>query len=255
MTAQVQTWNAENYARNARFVSELGLPVLELLNPQPGERILDLGCGDGALTQVLVEAGCDVIGVDSSPDMVAAARALGIRAQVADGHNLPFIHEFDAVFSNAALHWMKDADVVIAGVARALKAGGRFVGEFGGHGNIEKVMTAIDSALRTRGIDSEALNPWYFPTTHEYRQKLERHNFRVQTLHLFLRPTLLPDEGIRGWLKTFAQSFIAVLPEHDRDRFMGEVEERLEPLIRTEDGTWVVDYVRLRFAAFKEEVV
>src|SRR6266705_5788747 len=125
-----QTWDANRYSENARFVSDLGMPVVELLAPRAGERILDLGCGDGSLTTKLVELGCQVVGVDASPAMVAAAQALGLDARVMDGQSLPFAQEFDAVFSNAALHWMPQVDTVIAGVWRSLKPGGRFVGEW-----------------------------------------------------------------------------------------------------------------------------
>src|SRR5688500_15143750 len=140
---EAQSWSAEGYARNARFVADLGQPVLELLAPQPGERILDLGCGDGALTTKLVAAGATVVGGDASAELVAAAQALGLDARIADGQALAFEAEFDAVFSNAALHWMKQPDAVIAGVRRALKPGGRFVGEFGGHGNVAAIVTAL----------------------------------------------------------------------------------------------------------------
>src|SRR5262249_21711375 len=129
-----QTWNPEQYAKNARFVADRGQPVVDLLAPKAGERILDLGCADGALTKKLAAMGCDVVGVDGSAEQIGAARALGLDARVADGQALDFDTEFDAVFSNAALHWMKRADDVIAGVWRALRPGGRFVGEMGGHG-------------------------------------------------------------------------------------------------------------------------
>src|SRR5512142_2028530 len=138
-----QTWDPERYARNARFVADLGMPVVELLAPKSGERILDLGCGDGALTEKLVAMGCTVVGVDGSAEQVAAARARGLDCHVMDGEQLTFNNEFDAVFSNAALHWMKRADAVIAGVWRALKPGGRFVAECGGHGNIKAIETAL----------------------------------------------------------------------------------------------------------------
>jgi SAM-dependent methyltransferase len=174
-TAQ-QTWSPEQYAQQARFVSDLGLPVVELLAPRAGERILDLGCGDGALTKTLVELGCQVVGVDASPAMVAAARALEVDARVMDGQCLPFAQEFDAVFSNAALHWMPQLDAVLAGVWRALKPGGRFVGECGGAGNTATVVQALTGALRRRGINAEAVNPWHFPTLEEYRITLEAPN-------------------------------------------------------------------------------
>ena len=148
-----QTWDPEGYAKNARFVSDLGGPVVELLAPRAGERVLDLGCGDGALTAKLAAMGCEVVGVDSSAQQIAAARALGLDARVVDCQNLAFDSEFDAVFSNAALHWMKRPDDVIAGVWRALKPGGRFVAEFGGFGCVVKIRTALIAALNRRGIE------------------------------------------------------------------------------------------------------
>ncbi len=147
-----QTWDPERYARNARFVADLGAPVLELLAPQAGECILDLGCGDGVLTAKLAAMGCDVIGVDASTPQIEAARKLGVDARVIDGENLAFANEFDAVFSNAALHWMRNPDKVIAGVYRALRPQGRFVAEFGGHGCVAKIKTALVEALNRRGI-------------------------------------------------------------------------------------------------------
>src|SRR5271168_1826644 len=161
MTTTNQSWDPDAYARNARFVSDLGEPVVQLLAPRAGERILDLGCGDGALTLKLAAMGCDVVGVDSSAPQIEAARRLGLDARVADGARLAFDAEFDAVFSNAAIHWMKPADDVIAGVWRALKPGGHFVAEFGGHGCVVTIKRAIVEALRRRGIDGDALNPWY----------------------------------------------------------------------------------------------
>src|SRR5579863_4880630 len=143
-----QSWDPDAYARNARFVSDLGAPVVELLAPRPGERILDLGCGDGALTAKLVALGCRVVGVDSSAAQVEAARRLGLDARVGDGNRLHFNQEFDAVFSNAAIHWMNRPDYVIAGASRALRPGGRFVGEFGGHGCVEKIKRGVNSVAR-----------------------------------------------------------------------------------------------------------
>jgi SAM-dependent methyltransferase len=247
-----QTWNPEVYARNARFVSDLGMPVVELMAPQPGERILDLGCGDGALTAKLVALGCDVVGVDSSPEQVAAAVRLGLDARVMDGHALDFDGEFDAVFSNAALHWMRRPDDVIAGVARALRPGGRFVGEFGGAGNIRAIVTALFAAMRRRGIDPERLRPWYYPSAEEYRGRLEAHGFQVRVIALFPRPTPLPGD-ISGWLETFAGMFLSAVPKDARPELMAELREALRPALLNADGTWVVDYVRLRFAANKPE--
>ena len=250
MTTTNQSWDPDAYARNARFVSDLGAPVLELLAPQAGERILDLGCGDGALTIKLAEMGCDVVGVDSSAPQVEAARRLGLDARVIDGSRLSFDSEFDAVFSNAAIHWMKPVDDVISGVWRALRPGGRFVAEFGGHGCVETIKRALIDALARRGIDGDALNPWYFPTVEDYSARLVRHNFAVSYIALIPRPTPLPTE-INGFLETFAQSFMAPLPKNDRTNFIDEVSETLRPKLCDGDGKWFADYVRIRFAARK----
>jgi SAM-dependent methyltransferase len=245
-----QTWDPDSYARNARFVSDLGAPVVELLAPMPGERILDLGCGDGALTAKLVALGCEVVGVDASAAQIEAARRIGLDARVGDGNLLAFDAEFDAVFSNAAIHWMNRPDDVIAGVSRALRAGGRFVGEFGGHGCVEKIKRALIASLKRRGIDGERLNPWYFPTVEDYSARLLRGGFAIRYIALIPRPTPLPTE-INGWLETFAQSFLAPLEARDRAAFIDEVRESLRPDLCDARGNWFADYVRLRFAADK----
>jgi len=250
MSTTNQSWDPDAYARNARFVSDLGAPVVELLAPRAGERILDLGCGDGALTIKLAEMGCDVVGVDSSAPQVEAARRLGLDARVIDGARLSFDSEFDAVFSNAAIHWMKPVDDVISGVWRALRPGGRFVAEFGGHGCVETIKRALIDALTRRGIDGNALNPWYFPTVEDYSARLVRHNFAVSYIALIPRPTPLPTE-INGFLETFAQSFMAPLPKNDRADFIDEVREAVRPKLCDGDGKWFADYVRIRFAAVK----
>jgi trans-aconitate methyltransferase len=245
-----QTWDPERYARNARFVSDLGAPVVELLAPRAGERILDVGCGDGALTEKLVAIGCDVVGVDGSPLQIEAARARGLDARVMNGEDLRFEHEFDAVFSNAALHWMKRADAVIAGVWRALRPGGRFVAECGGHRCVETIVAALDGALARRGIDSRSVNPWYFPTTEDYAARLRAQGFEIRSIALFPRPTPLPGD-VTGWLETFAESFSNALPAEKRAAFLAEVQSALEPKLCDVEGRWTADYVRLRFAAVK----
>ena len=154
-----QYWSAERYAEAAHFVPTLGTPALELLAPEPGEHILDLGCGDGVLTEKIAAAGAKVVGVDAAPDMVAAARARGLDARVVAGQNLAFDGEFDAVFSNAALHWMRPPETVLAGVHRALRPGGRFVGEMGGQNNTAAIMVALRAVMARRGIDAERLSP------------------------------------------------------------------------------------------------
>lgn len=245
-----QTWDPRRYAENARFVSDLGAPVLELLAPKAGERVLDLGCGDGPLTRRLVEAGCEVVGVDSSPEQVAAARALGLDARCVDGTALAFHDEFDAVFSNAALHWMRPPETVAQGVFAALRAGGRFVGELGGAGCVAKIRGALHDALRARGVEPTSVDPWYFPSDVEYRRVLEKAGFVVETIALIPRPTPLPTD-VRGWLETFAGSFLAALPATERGRFLDDVRAALEPVLHDSSGTWTADYVRLRFRAAK----
>lgn len=245
-----QHWDPERYARNARFVADFGVDVFRLLDPQPGERILDLGCGDGALTEKLLAAGCSVVGVDASPHQIEAAKARGIDAHVVSGETLDFKNEFDAVFSNAALHWMKRADDVIAGVHRALKPGGRFVVECGGAGNVSKIQRALTAALARRGVDAAKLNPWYFPTPEEYAGKLRAAGFRVDSIALIPRPTPLPGD-IDAWLATFAETFTLALAESERSAFVAEVRELLRPDFCDAEGVWTTDYVRLRFAATK----
>lgn len=244
----MQTWNADRYQQHAGFVPELGTPVLDLLAVAAGERVLDLGCGDGALTEKIAAGGAVVVGIDSSPDMVEAARRRGIDARVGDGTALPFAAEFDAVFSNAALHWMPDPDPVIAGVRRALKPGGRFVGEFGGHGNVAAIVVALLAVLARRGVAAEGVLPWYFPTAEEYRERLERHGFTVSSIALIPRPTPLPTD-IGGWLDTFARSILGKLPEPERAAARGEAIDLLRHALRDGHNRWTADYVRLRFSA------
>jgi trans-aconitate methyltransferase len=245
-----QDWSAEQYTTHASFVPELGAPLVEWLTPRPGERVLDLGCGDGKLTEKLVDAGCRVVAVDASVDMIGAARERGLDACVAQGQALPFDGEFDAVFSNAALHWMPDADAVIAAVWRALKPGGRFVAEMGGRGNVAVIVSALESGLRSRGFDPSPYNPWYFPDAAEYTARLTAQGLAVDASTLFSRPTPLPGD-IDAWLKTFAESFTNALPAGEHDAFISEVRAAAAPSLRDGDGKWTADYVRLRFRAFK----
>lgn len=243
-----QTWDPDQYQATAAFVPALGAAVFELLAAQAGERILDLGCGDGALTVELVAAGAEVVGVDSSAEMVEAARARGLDAHVVDGEALAFDREFDAVFSNAALHWMRDADAVLAGVAQALRPGGRFIAECGGHGCVAAVGTALTAVLARRGIDAAELTPWYFPTVDDYGARLERAAFVVDSIALIPRPTPLPGE-VGDWIDTFGKVFLAAVPEDDRQAAVDETTALLRPWLCDDQGRWTADYVRLRFAA------
>jgi trans-aconitate methyltransferase len=245
-----QRWCPDRYAKNARFVADLGAPLIDMLVPRPGERILDLGCGDGALTESIVARGARVVGVDASAEQIAAARARGLDAQVADGERLAFDAEFDGVLSNAALHWMKNADAVIDGVWRGLTPGGRFVAEMGGAGNVATVRGALAEALGRRGIDAAAVDPWYFPTPDEYRARLEARGFRVVSLALIPRPTPLPGD-IAAWIETFGESFLFSVPDIERPALIAQVAAAVAPALRGADGRWTVDYVRLRFAALK----
>jgi SAM-dependent methyltransferase len=250
--ANSQTWNPERYARNARFVADLGMPVVELLAARRSERILDLGCGDGALTLKLVDMGCEVIGVDGSAEQVLAARKLGLDCRVMDGESLRFENEFDAVFSNAALHWMRNPDAVIAGVRRALRPGGRFVAELGRYGCCAKIKKALVEALNRRAGDGEGASPWYFPTVKDYSSRLLKGGFAISYIALIQRPTPLPGD-LTGWLETFAESFTAKLPPRERPSYIAEVQESLRPQLCDADGKWTADYVRLRFSATKQK--
>jgi trans-aconitate methyltransferase len=245
-----QHWDPDTYARNARFVSDLGAGVFGLLAPQPGERILDLGCGDGALTEKLVAAGCRVIAIDSSASQIGAARARGLDARRGNAETLPFQGEFDAVFSNAVLHWIRDASAAIASVHRALKPGGRFVAEFGGVGCVQTVRLALIDAANRRGLDGAALDPWFFPTEAAYRSLLEAQGFVVRAITLFPRPTPLPGD-ITDWLETFAQPFLGAVPPDDRRAFIQDVRNAVQPALFDGLRGWTADYIRLQFDAQK----
>lgn len=244
-----QEWNADRYAANARFVPALGDAVFSLLAPRAGEQVLDIACGDGTLTKKIAEAGATVIGIDASADMVAAARKRGLDARLMNAHNLEFDGVFDAVFSNAALHWMKsDPDAVIKGVRRALKPGGRFVAEMGGHGCVAAITVALLSVLRAHGVDTQEIVPWYFPTAEEYAERLGRAGFAVDYIALIPRPTPLPTE-MAGWMETFATPFFRLLPADQRELARDEAIALLKPVLCDTKGNWSADYIRLRFAA------
>jgi len=245
-----QSWRAEQYADHAPYVSDLGTPVVSLLNPQPGERILDLGCGEGTLANKIQQMGASIVGIDSSPSMVDAARAKGLTAEVTNGERLSFDGEFDAVFSNAALHWMTNPASVIRGVHQALKSQGRFVGEFGGHGNIHCLIEGMRAAYADHPELGTFTIPWYFPTAREYSKALETNGFRVNSIRLIPRPTPLKT-GVREWLKLFADYAIRTMSQSQAENFLDTVEDKLRPQLFSEEAGWVADYVRLRFSASK----
>jgi SAM-dependent methyltransferase len=245
-------WNAQDYAANAGFVPALGNAALALLDPRPGETILDLGCGDGVLTKRIAEAGAQVLGVDASDTMLAAARELGLTVAQADGQALPFDARFDAVFSNAALHWMPDQPAVAAGVFRALKPGGRYVGECGGFGNIAAIRTALRAVLGAHGFSPDSGGGQTYLTAEAFAAIHAAAGFTDFAAQIIPRPTPL-STGIRGWLKTFRAGFLdeAGVPETARAGVIDEVEALLAPALRDAAGNWVADYVRLRWQARK----
>jgi SAM-dependent methyltransferase len=248
MKAMQQTWDASLYAGNGRFVALLAGALVEALQPQAGERILDLGCGDGFLTQQIAESGATVVGVDSSPQMIRAAAERGVDARHASGEALPFDQEFDAVFSNAALHWITDQDAVLRSVHRALKPGGRFVAECGGQGNIAAIRVALLAVLTSRGIPAERIENNRFFHSAEYRARLESHGFLVEEITLTPRPTPLPS-GMAEWLQTFRGSVLDLLATAERPVAMEQIVALLKPVLCDREGNWTADYVRLRFRA------
>jgi len=245
-----QTWDPQAYEKNGAFVYGMAGGVLEWLAPQPKERILDLGCGDGQLTQRIAASGSHVMGVDASPDMVAAARVHGIAADHADAEALPYGDKsFDAVFSNAALHWVRDQDAMMAEVHRVLKPGGRFVAEMGGHGNIAAIRVALMAVLTRHGYGDREDGVNYYPTPQGYTERLKRHGFHVQQIALIPRATPLAESGMAGWLRTFRRGVLDGLPVALRDTVVEETVVLLAPALRDEEGNWTGDYVRLRFIA------
>jgi trans-aconitate methyltransferase len=250
-TFRGQTWDTAAYAATGRFVADLAGNVVELLAPQADEAILDLGCGDGALTEKITATGAVVTGADASAAMVAAARARGLNVLEVSATEMQFDGEFDAVFSNAALHWMPDAEAVLAAVHRALKPGGRFVAEMGGLGNIAAIRVALQAVLAKYGIDAEKVAASFYPSVAHYRRLLEAAGFEVRSIELIPRPTPLPA-GMPSWLNTFRNGVLDLLATKDRARAVAETVELLRPALCDADGNWTADYVRLRFAAVRE---
>jgi trans-aconitate methyltransferase len=245
-----QTWDPAAYGKDGAFVHELAGGVLEWLAPQPGERVLDLGCGDGQLTKRITAAGAIVTAIDASPEMVAAARARGIAADEGSAESLPYPdRSFDAVFSNAVLHWVRGHDEMMTQVRRVLRPGGRFVAEMGGHGNIAAIRVAFAAVLTRHGFPEFGDRGNYYPTPEGYARRLQKHGFAVERMLLFPRPTLLGEGGMAGWLRTFCRGALNALPEQLRETVVDETAAQLAPALRDEDGHWTADYVRLRFIA------
>jgi trans-aconitate methyltransferase len=248
-------WDANLYNAKHDFVWKYGSDVVSLLAPRAGERILDLGCGTGHLTAQIAESGAQVTGVDRSADMVAAARAAypNLKFEIADARNLAYQEEFDAVFSNATLHWIHEPELVLRGVRNALRRGGRFVAEFGGHGNISAMQAAFDRALADLGAAKPGeVNPWYYPSVSEYGSLVEKNGLEVRFITLFDRPTGLADgaAGMRNWITMFGAEYLAKAGDAKREEFLATVEDALRPKL-FRDGQWWADYRRLRLAAYK----
>jgi len=248
-------WNAGEYDAKHAFVYEKAKGLVDLLAPKKGERILDLGCGTGVLTAEIAGRGGDVFGVDRSEQMIAQAQSKypALRFEVMDATKLSFDAEFDAVFSNAVLHWIPEAEKVAGGIARALKPKGRFVAEFGGKGNIQTLVKAFHDAFSTLEMrEPEGVSPWFYPGIAEYSTLLEKYGLEVQSAMLFDRPTVLEDgtRGLENWIRVFRQTFTEKLGEERSAKWIKEVERICRPKL-FQDGDWVLDYRRLRIAASK----
>jgi trans-aconitate methyltransferase len=243
-------WDSSLYDDRHSFVWKKVGDLIDLLDPQPGNRILDLGCGTGHLTAQIAERGADVIGLDGSASMIAQARQNypKLKFTLADARTFQFDEPFDAVFSNAALHWIPEARAVIARTAACLKPGGRLVLEMGGKDNIGRIVTALTAAIEEAGYP--ARNPWYFPSAAEYASLLEERNFEIEALWTIERWNKLehPEKGLRELLEMFAGHWFEVVPTQERDAVVGDIESRLRPSL-WRDGAWWADYRRLRIVA------
>lgn len=233
-------WDAADYARLGGFVAELGEAALDLLDPQPGEHILDIGCGDGALSEKIVERGATVVGIDNSISMIGAAKARGLDARYMDAADLRFSEAFDAAFSNATLHWVIDKERAARAIWFALKRGGRFAGEMGGDGNLARLREALDDVLVARGFGPPTYSANWYPGVEEFLAVYEQVGFKDVDARLIERPTPL-EHGVAAWVTTFRKGWLdrAEVPEEERGDIAEAVADRV--------GSNVADYVRLRF--------
>ena len=249
------TWSPQQYQQGFSFVWRHGEELVNLLAPKPRERILDLGCGTGQLTAEIAKSDAEVMGIDSSAEMISQARSNypTLRFELADATRFRAAEPFDAVFSNAALHWIKDAGAAAATIAAALKPGGRLVAEFGGKGNVHTFVEALAAVCNeVVGGISRIGNPWYFPSLAEYATVLEANGLEVTYGLLFDRPTPLEDgaAGVRNWVEMFLKGMLQTMPVNARSDFLDRLERRLAPAL-FRNGRWILDYRRLRLMAFK----
>ena len=247
-------WDAGLYDDKHSFVWKMAAGLVELLDPKPGEGILDVGCGTGHLTAEIAARGALLLGIDQSPEMIQQAREKhpGLRFEVMDAREISLVETFDAVFSNATLHWIKEPERVIRGIAKLLKPGGRFVAEFGGRGNVAGLMAAARSAWQKLRPGTQFDSPWFYPSVAEYAGLLERHDLEVTYALLFDRPTVLEDgeRGLRNWLEMFGSAMTGKLAKEERERLVEEIERQARGKL-FKDGQWVLDYRRLRILARK----
>ncbi|MBC9716062.1 methyltransferase domain-containing protein [Streptomyces sp. TRM66268-LWL] len=250
-TDNTTEWDAERYDRQFGYVSSLAGGVVELLAPEKDETVLDLGCGTGELAESIRESGARIVAVDSDPAMVEkAAKRLGQEVILADGHAFTVDEPVDAVFSNAALHWMLRPEEVVRSVRAALRTGGRFVAELGGAGNVATIIAGVRTALAEHGLDEGMEMPWYFPSPAEYAGLLEANGFRVARMEYFPRPTELTEcpGGVADWVAMFGSTLIAHVPADVLPAVLARVNELVAPTLER-DGSWYADYYRLRFVA------
>ncbi|MDV3002009.1 MAG: Trans-aconitate 2-methyltransferase [Chroococcopsis gigantea SAG 12.99] len=246
-------WHPTLYDGHLSFVWKYGESVIELLDPQPGERIIDLGCGTGHLTARIADTGAQVQGIDSSAEMITVARRNypHLCFQVADARSFELDTPVNAVFSNAALHWVTEAETAVSQITRSLKPGGRFVAEFGGRNNVRAITTTLSHLLAEKGY-SGLKHPWYFPSIGEYACLLEKVGLKVTYCVLFDRPTALDngDEGFTIWLQMFTDGWLSGLSPQERDGVIAGTIDRLKPQLY-QDGQWYLDYCRIQVVAFK----
>jgi trans-aconitate methyltransferase len=245
-------WSPDLYDNKHSFVWKLGASVIELLSPQPGERILDVGCGTGQLTAQIAESRASVVGLDNSPAMIEEARRLfpEIEFQLADAHEFRVDDPFDGVFSNAALHWIKKPEKVAACISKALKPQGRMAVEFGGHGNVRHLSSAVESVAQSF-LGEPLPHPWYFPGIAEFSSLLEQHGMEVIQAAMIDRPTALEGkDGLRNWVRMFGQHWLTQIPLDQHELFLEQVEETARPQLLHDSG-WYADYRRIRVLAVK----
>lgn len=251
----LQDWNPGLYQSDHSFVWRFGEDLVDLLDPKPGQRILDVGCGTGQLTEAIARRGAGVIGIDSSRNMIDEARRNNpqLDFRLEDATNFSLDQPVDAVFSNAALHWIRPPRDAARCMARALRVGGRLVVEFGGYGNVRAIVDALHSAVRHLRLDDSIMpEAKYFPSIAEYAGVLQEVGLEVRSALLFDRPTPLKSgkDGLRGWLRMFYSMVLDRLPPDQCEALLDNVEQRLHPILWRDDH-WIADYRRLRIVAVR----